>query len=459
MEKLSKINMSNLPSFVKEVFGILHDTETYLVGGAVRDIILGKEPKDFDFATNLYPESVVLLFESQGYDTIPTGIDYGTVTVMIDKEPIEITTFRKDVKYLDGRRPSVISFSETIEEDLSRRDFTINAMAVNSTGEITDPYDGMIDLQKGIVKTVGRATDRFKEDKLRMLRAYRFASRFNFKLDYEITSAVHMIYDISNLSKERITSELGKIITSETPSKYFMQMEFIYMISSVIPELKELYKLRQNNPNHCYTNVYEHSVKAMDKVEPQEHLRLAMLFHDLGKLETKTTDENGIDHFYQHDKNSETMTKLIMTRLKYSNDMINKVTTLIGNHMLRYDEVKPKTARRFLNRMGDNWEDMIKIMVADRLGAVTRFSGLEKIFRLKFECERAIKNEDCVSTNQLAINGNDLIKMGLPQGKEIGIILNMATEFVLEHPEFNTVEKLRELVEPQILAYTILNNA
>lgn len=438
MKILDKINIDQLPEYVREVFNTLSCFyPTYIVGGAVRDIILGLHPKDYDFASQAHPEQVISLFENRGYKVIPTGIDYGTVTVMIGDEPIEITTFRKDSKQNDGRRPTDIEFSDDIIEDLSRRDFTINAMSADINGNILDPHNGYRDLQDKMIRTVGRACDRFAEDKLRMLRAYRFASRFNFGISYDISSEVQLFPDISNLSMERIISELNKIICCDKPSNYLMLSEFLDMISSVIPELDDLYYLRQNNPNHCFNNVYKHSVKAMDKIEPEVHLRLAMLFHDLGKLKTKTTDDNGIDHFNQHEKSSVEMTEIIMRRLKYSNKMIDDVCTLIGSHMIRYENVTPKLARRFLSRMGNRWEDMIKVMIADRLAAVTRFSGLEKVYRLKFECEIVLTKQQPITIKQLALNGNDLIRAGIKEGKEIGVVLNKLKEFVLDNPEFN----------------------
>lgn len=416
--------------------------EIFIVGGCVRDFVLGVDYKDIDFATNAIPDEIESLFPN----TIPTGKDYGTISVQMYDETFEVTTYRLESEYIDSRRPSVVKYAKTLEEDLSRRDLTINSMAMDIDGNIIDLFGGTEDLENGIIKFVGNPENRLNDDTLRALRCIRFASRFDFHIEYESDRALNYV-DISNLSAERVREEFNKIIVCRDPRYWLGRMLNCGLLQQFIPELKDINKTTQNNPNHNTRNVFEHSIKAMDKIEPKLELRLAMLFHDLGKSTTKTTGDDGIDHFYVHHVDSAKMARKIMRRMKYPNDIIDYVCDLVYHHMIRYfnSDITPKTARRFLNKVGvDMYEDLIKVMVADRLGAVTRYEGLGKIYRLQFECEKVIENKQPFSISDLKINGHDLIGLGY-KGKEIGDKLKELLNIILENDTMNKRETLLEI--------------
>lgn len=431
----------------KEVMKTLLDNgyEAYIVGGYVRDSILGLEPKDIDLATNAHPDIVELLFDN----TIPTGKRYGTITVMIENEPFEVTTYRRDVEYRDGRRPDVVEFAETLKEDLSRRDFTMNAMAMDIDGNIVDYHNGKKHLEWKELHSVGDATERFNEDKLRVLRMFRFCAKYNLipyrRLYYAIQWEDEVDFEdvtinISNLSMERIRDEFNKILVCENPSKTVREMFALGILQQFIPEISLCHRFDQRNKNHN-KDVFNHIMTVLDNVEPKLELRLAALFHDIGKPETFTVDENGQGHFYSHHKASSRLCREIMTRLKYSNKEIEYVSELVYWHMSRYENMRTSSAKKFINKVGaEKLEDLFKLQVADISASKPPFN-FENVYRWKFKCEEVLNSEEPMSIKDLAVNGFDMMDIGL-KGKEVGVLLRHLFEIVLEDPDANTKDNL-----------------
>lgn len=414
--------------------------ECYLVGGAVRDIVLGIEPKDYDLCTDALPQDVEQIFNK----TIPTGKDYGTITVIIDDEPFEVTTFRLECDY-DGRRPKVVEFAKTLKEDLARRDLTINAMAMDIDGEVIDFFNGFDDLKNGVIRTVGNPKERFMEDGLRMIRTIRFATRFNYRIDEKTYKCING--NVHQLSKERLREELNKILVTKRPSigiRMIMDKGFAEVYG--LGELKKGIGFNQSNPHHD-KDIFEHTMKVIDNIPSRLELRLAALLHDIGKPLTFSVDENNVGHFYKHHRESARICKEIMLNLKYSNKEIEHVSKLVYCHMMRYEEVKAVTAKRFINKIGvDLLDDIFELFIADRSSTSPPYK-FDDIYRLKFECERVIKEKQPLSVKDLNINGKDLMKMGIPQGKVIGDILKELLKLVLEYPELNQKDKLLEKVK------------
>lgn len=444
----------NFPADIKLIFDIItRYGSCYLCGGAVRDIIMNIEPHDYDFCTNLIPSDIEEIFKKHNYKTIPTGKEYGTITVMINNIGYEVTTFRSESEYADGRRPSVINFANTIEEDLSRRDFTINAIAMNTGGDIIDPYNGRKDLENGMIVCVGKAVDRFNEDKLRLLRAFRFASKYDFDISsftkydmYKYDSIGRRIgaYDISNLSSERIRDEFNKIIVCNNPSKTLRLMKNMGYLEQIIDKIDKTYEFNQNNKYHS-KDVFEHTLDVMDNVENDYILRLASLFHDIGKPNSYTVDENNCGHFYEHNKVSETICIEVMMKLRYSKEEVKLVSKLVYNHMRHSDKPNIAYCKRLINVFdGDmeNLDRLFKLQVADMISCNgNKFSGLRNIYLVKSMCEKIISEKLPIGLKDLKINGNDLIELGY-KGKEIGIKLNECLEMIIEDSELNEREGL-----------------
>ncbi|MCC0635460.1 MULTISPECIES: CCA tRNA nucleotidyltransferase [unclassified Clostridioides] len=414
--------------------------EAYVVGGCVRDCLLEKIPNDWDITTSARPEKVVEIFER----TIPTGIQHGTVTVMIEHEPFEVTTYRIDGSYSDGRHPDSIEFTNDIVKDLSRRDFTVNAIAYNSKTGLVDPFNGCEDIQNKCIRCVGNPVDRFEEDALRMLRAIRFSAQLNFKIAEDTKQSIYRNADlIKCVSMERIQVEFNKMLISDS-SKLNLLIS-TGLLKFIIPEICDLEDVIQNNPYHIY-NVGKHTLIATEVIEDELYLKLTMLFHDLGKKITKTTDKNGIDHFYSHSRESVKIAKQILKRLKYDNYTINKVLILIQYHDYRI-EPKRKIIKKLLNKLGDVelFEDLIKVNWADTLAKNPKYAK-QKILNLiesEKEFKHIISQNECFHIKDLAINGNDLMSIGVKPGKDIGYLLNKMLEIVINNPELNEKEILK----------------
>lgn len=423
-----------------------HGYEAYIVGGCVRDSILGKTPSDWDITTSARPEQIKALFAK----TIDTGIKHGTVTVMMDKVGYEVTTYRIDGTYEDHRRPNDVTFTTSLREDLMRRDFTINAMAYNATDCLIDLFGGMDDLKNKVIRCVGKAQDRFEEDALRMLRAVRFAGQLNFRIEHATRDAISTCHEnLRDVSAERIQMELLKLLISDHPE--ILKEAYCTGLTSIfLPEFDQMMLTEQKNPHHCYS-VGEHTLHAMRTIEPNPVLRLTMLLHDIGKPATKTTDAYGIDHFYNHYQVGAAMSKEILKRLKFDNKTIQLVSQLIAHHDIRFKN--PKTnGRRHVRKVMHSIQPtlfpyLLKVMEADVLSQ-SEYYQAEKLSILKetWEAyEEILSNKDCLSLKDLKINGNQLKALGIREGKMIGSILNTLLSMVLEHPELNDYTYLKEL--------------
>lgn len=419
--------------------------EAYAVGGCIRDSMLGRIPNDWDITTSALPSEIKTIFPY----TFDTGIRHGTVTVMINHVGYEVTTYRIDGIYEDSRHPKEVSFTSNLVEDLKRRDFTINAMAYNDREGIVDVFDGMGDLERGIIQAVGDPMERFTEDALRMMRAVRFAAQLGYRIEDATKQAVKRLAGrISNISAERIQAELVKLVTSPHPD--WIRLLYETGISEVImPEFDAVMEATQNNPHHCYT-VGEHILHSMQYIPDGESrlkfLRFAMLFHDFGKACTKTTDENGIDHFHGHAAVSADMAKNILRRLKFDNETIETVYKLVYYHDYKIEE-GAKYVRRAINRMGEDIFPLIlKIKRADFLAQsdFEREKKEQSLAKITALYEEILQKGECISLKTLALTGNDLIAEGIRPGKQLGEILNRMLSHVMDFPAHNTKQYLLE---------------
>lgn len=443
MEKRTMV----LPEAVTYIIGEIEAAgyEAYAVGGCVRDSVLGRTPKDWDITTSALPQQIKEIFPH----TVDTGIQHGTVTVVIRHIGYEVTTYRIDGAYEDSRHPKEVSFTSSLAEDLKRRDFTINAMAYNDREGIVDVFDGMGDIERGVIQAVGNPEERFTEDALRMMRAVRFAARLGYTIEENTRQAVKKLAGrLEYISAERIQTELVGIVTSPHPD--WLRLLYETGISKVImPEFDAVMETAQNNPHHCYT-VGEHTLHSMLNIPQDEErlkvLRLAMLFHDFGKAGTKTTDEEGIDHFHGHAAVSADMARDILRRLKFDNETIGTVCKLVRFHDYKIEE-EAKYVRRAMNRVGEDIFPLIlKVKRADFM-AQSDFGRDEKersLAIIEELYEEILQREECISLKTLALTGKDLIEAGIKPGKELGEILNRMLSHVIDCPAHNTKEYLLE---------------
>lgn len=428
--------MMKLPSDVEFIINTLYEAgyEAYAVGGCVRDSLLNKKPSDYDITTSASPEEVKRLFRR----TIDTGIQHGTITVMLKHMGYEVTTYRIDGKYEDSRHPSSVEFTKSLEEDLKRRDFTINAMAYNHKEGLVDLFGGKEDLERKIVRCVGNPMERFEEDALRIMRAVRFAAQLGYSIEENTLKAIDKYAaSLKNISAERIQVELVKLVTSDHPE--LLRVAYEHGITAVIlPEFDRIMETEQHNPHHMYS-VGEHTIVSMINVEKDKCLRLAMLFHDMGKADTKTTDEKGIDHFHGHQIMSSKISVEVMKRLKFDNDSIKLVEILTKGHDMDID-TSLKSVRHAINRYGiDVFPMILKIRKADTLAQsdYLRSEKLEKIKVLEGLYEEVIAAKSCLSLKDLKISGKELMDLGYKKGPEIGKELNKLLERVLDDPSLN----------------------
>lgn len=430
-----------LPLNVKFIMETLMDAgfDAYAVGGCVRDSILGRQPDDWDITTSAQPQQVKGLFKR----TVDTGIQHGTVTVMLDKEGFEVTTYRIDGEYEDNRHPREVVFTPNLTDDLKRRDFTINAMAYNDRVGIVDAFDGMEDLKLHRIRCVGKPEERFGEDALRIMRAIRFSAQLGYEIESETRKAVIKLAPaLVKISAERIRAELMKLITSENP----MKLKEAYdtgVTKIILPEFDRMMETPQNTPHHCYT-VGEHVLHSMEHVKADKDLRLTMLLHDIGKPLSRTTDEEGKDHFYNHPQIGEEITKDILKRLKFDNETIYKVTSIVKYHDYK-PRLTPSGVRRAMAKVGEDiFPCLFPVRKADiyAQSIYLREEKLEELFRLQSIYASILEQQDCISLRNLAVTGRDLIDAGMSPGKEIGITLEKLLEIVLENPQNNTKEYL-----------------
>jgi len=437
-----KINLTDEVSYILDTLN-KNNKEAYIVGGCVRDSLLKRELKDWDITTSALPEEIIDLFSQ----TIPTGLKHGTVTVVINEHNFEITTYRIDGEYSDNRHPDKVTFTPSLREDLSRRDFTINAMAYNKINNLVDLFNGSIDLNRRIIRCVGEPDKRFKEDALRMLRAVRFACELQFNIDKPTFNAIiNNAYLLNYVSKERIRDEFCKMLLSDLPSRGLRMLEKTDLLSFIIPELKESVGFDQKNPHHD-KNVFDHILSVVDNSSSELVVRLSALLHDIGKPRTFTTDKKGIGHFYGHNTVGADMAEQILKRLRFDNITIKKVSILITEHMSIYANMKNRSLKKFINRVGtDNLDSLFKLQMSDREGHKDN-ADYSPILKRKEAIEAIINNGEAYNIGMLKINGDDLIKLGFKPGKEIGITLEELLNKVMERPEMNNRAKLLELAQ------------
>lgn len=421
-----------------------HGYDAYAVGGCVRDSILNRKPEDWDITTSAKPEQVKRIFRR----TVDTGIEHGTVTVLIGKDGFEVTTYRVDGLYEDGRHPKEVTFTSRLEEDLKRRDFTINAMAYNDDERLVDAFGGMRDLNYHLIRCVGDPKERFSEDALRILRAVRFSAQLAFPIEPETAEAIKSLApNLEKISAERIQAELVKLLVSDHPERIQDACE-LGITKVVLPEWDDMVGVKQNTPHHKY-DVAAHTVHALQNVKNDKVLRLTMLFHDMGKPVMKTTDENGRDHFKGHAIASEQIAKTVMKRLKFDNDTIRKVTKLVAYHDYRM-EPTGANVRRAMHEIGvELFPYYLAVQLADTKAqsSYERRGKLENIIQIRELYRNALRNKECVTLKDLAVTGTDLINLGIAPGKKLGTLLNELLDMVIEDPAWNQKGKLCDYVK------------
>lgn len=435
-----------LPEKVNRIITTLqkHGFEAYAVGGCVRDSFLGRVPGDWDITTSAAPEETKSLFAR----TFDTGIEHGTITVLLNGEGFEVTTYRIDGKYEDNRHPSKVQFTRSLSEDLLRRDFTINAMAYNEQDGLVDLFHGMEDLKKGVIRCVGNAEARFSEDALRILRAIRFSAQLGFEIEKETRQAIRKLApNLSYISAERIQTELVKLLVSDHPD-YLRTAWETGLTREFLPEFDACMETAQNTPHHC-CSVGEHILKSLTEIENDRLLRITMLLHDIAKPVVKKTDENGRDHFKTHGPAGEKLAGKILRRLKFDNVTIRNTCRLIRYHDLR-PTPDAEDVRRAVNLIGEELFPLyLKVQKADLLSQST-YRREEKLARLSGVTEAyqgILERGECTSLKTLAVSGKDLIKAGHPAGPALGALLERLLDCVLKDPTLNTKEKLLETAE------------
>ena len=440
------MRIHSLPKLLKEFGSIFaaHGFTCHLVGGAVRDIVAGRPTTDYDFATDARPDEVMHLFAR----VIPTGMKHGTVTVLFHGLEMEVTTYRADGTYSDSRHPDSVRFTSSIDEDLKRRDFTINSMAVDlATFELLDPNGGRDDLKARIIRAIGDPVQRFSEDGLRLVRACRFAAQLQFTVDEKTKDGMSRSRDrIDRVSAERIQEELNKILASERPSIAFFLMDETGILERVLPELCEGKGIEQKGLHNF--DVLAHSLYACDGA-PRDRLelRLAALLHDIGKPRAHAIGPDGTPTFYGHDEISEAMARKILKRLRYSNAVESKVCHLIRHHMFHYEDNWTDSAvRRFVARVGlDAIDDLFLLRRADTYGTAGRYIDDVRLTEFRDHIDRTLHDDHALTLRDLAVSGEDLAALGVKRGPVMGALLKQLLETVLDDPSLNERFKLLEI--------------
>lgn len=429
-----------LPQYIEEILGRYSAAgfEAFCVGGAVRDSLLLKEPYDWDVTTNALPEETKELFSDKRI--IETGIKHGTVTVIFDKRPVEITTYRTDGAYLDSRHPESVSFTKSIEEDLSRRDFTINAIAYNPDCGLVDLFGGENDIYNSIIKTVGNPDKRFKEDALRMLRALRFSSVLGFKIEDETKEAIHKNrFLLRDISAERISSELTKMLVGQ--NIFEVLSEYSDVLGVFIPEILPAVGFKQYGKKHAY-DVWGHICHTVDTIPPEKNLRLTMLLHDLGKVPTHKLNENGDSTFKNHAAVGGEMAREILTRLKFDKKTVDRVSFLVSHHDFEPPETKLLLKHKMAELSSEDVKELLIIKKSDRGALSEAYRNIEKESKAVLTwLDEIEKNNECVTVSQLKISGNDLLEAGL-RGEEIGEALKKLLSAVVDEKTENNKKAL-----------------
>ncbi|MGN0538381.1 MAG: CCA tRNA nucleotidyltransferase [Candidatus Fimenecus sp.] len=423
--------------------------EAFLIGGSVRDYLMGLPIGDIDVTTNATPREVEEVFKN--FNVIETGIKHGTVTVVLEGEPVEITTYRSEGEYSDNRHPDSVSFSRSLRDDVIRRDFTMNGVAYSFESGVCDLVGGIEDINNGIIRCIGDAETRFREDALRIMRALRFSSVLGFEIEESTKNAIRKYKDLlKNISAERIREETVKLICGK--NAYEVLEEFSDVIGVILPEIKPLIGFEQINRHHIY-DVYTHTLKALEQSSPSKTIRLALLFHDIGKPACASFDEKGEMHFYSHPKKSAEITENIMTRLRFDNDTKNKVVTLVKFHdspIMVQDGISPDRRRikRIMSQIGEELiYDLIEIKRCDNSAQNPQFYRGDGFYKSTYEMiDEIIGEKECFSLKDLKINGNDLLKMGY-EGKKIGEILRKCLDGVIDGEIKNDYEEIIEFIK------------
>lgn len=436
------------PSFVNTAFELLQKSgfKAYAVGGCVRDSIMGRVPNDWDMTTSARPEQTQEIFRD--YKTIPTGIKHGTVTVIIDGQPLEITTMRVDGEYTDNRRPDSVEYTDEITMDLSRRDFTVNAMAYNPDEGIIDPFGGTEDIERKIIRCVGNPDKRFGEDALRIIRALRFASVLEFDIDKETSESILKNHSLmQNVANERIRTELLKLLTGKNVAKILS--EYKTVIFGIIPELEAEDGFLQHSPYHIY-DVWTHTVKVVEAMKNEPILKMAALLHDVSKPECFEMDDDGVGHFYEHVEKGAQKSEKIMRRLRFSNADINTVYNIIILHESRPDGTKRQLMRLCSEYSITDVRNMLHMMIADGEGKNPELTANQKESFLKAQKQlgEIEKENPCLKISDLDIDGEDLIRIGI-NGKEIrntlDKLLNMVIDGKISNQKSELIEQAKKI--------------
>lgn len=432
----------DMPKNVDTAINLLQSAgfEAYAVGGCVRDSLLGKTPNDWDITTSAKPEDMKSVFAD--FHCIDTGIKHGTVTVVIDGEPLEITTFRLDGEYEDNRHPKSVTFTSNLGADLGRRDFTVNAMAYSKMTGTVDLFGGQNDLKNKIIRCVGDPDRRFNEDALRILRALRFASALDFEIEEKTAqSLLKNRALLGNISEERIAKELLKLVCGKGAKRILT--DFAPVLFEILPELQPMYKNSHDNPHHCY-DIYEHTLIAVESIDPEPTLRFAMLLHDCGKPAVKKFDENGVAHFYGHQRISAEISAQILARLKVSNKFRDEILFLVSNHDRWELYENTEKMPRYLSKFGlDGVLKLLKVMCADVLAQSPEYRyRLDQIADAEEIAKNLAVQKPCLSLRELQINGRTLMDIGIPQGRKLGAVLAQLLDEVIDGVTKNTQEAL-----------------
>ena len=439
--------MNVIPGWVMAVLEKLEAAgyEAWCVGGAVRDLLLGREPGDWDVTTNALPEAVMEIFSPYA---LPTGLQHGTVTVGGGRG-VEITTYRRDGEYLDNRRPESVEFTSSLKEDLARRDYTINAIAMDRMGNLYDPWGGQKDLADGVIRAVGDAATRFEEDALRIMRGLRFAARLGFSIEEQTSEAIHSCAPfLKHIAVERLNVEMTGLLCGEHTARVLL--EYPDVLGVFMPEILPCVGFDQRSKYHIY-DVWEHTARAVEAVENQSVLRWTMLLHDLGKPDTFTVDDNGAGHFYGHFHASVEKARMIMDRLRFDNRSKQQILTLVERHDSPL-ALTDRAVRRNLSRYG---EETLRLLLAvkraDNLAQAPEYRGRQELID---QWEQLLNVElasgSCFSLGQLAVKGNDLIALGM-KGKQIGETLEEVLSQVIDEKLPNDRAMLMEYVKENLV--------
>ena len=421
--------------------------EAFIVGGCVRDFLMGLPPKDYDITTSALPAQTARVFAA--YPVIETGIQHGTVTVVMDGVPLEITTYRTEGTYSDNRHPDSVSFTASLREDVARRDFTMNAIAYSPVRGLIDHFGGAEDIRGGIIRCVGDPDTRFREDALRMMRGIRFASALGFAIEEKTAAAIRENKErISAVSAERIRVELTKLLCGANVKNVLM--DWWDVLGVVIPEILPMHGFDQRTPYHIY-DVWEHTAVAVSETPPVTHLRLSALLHDIGKPPSFFTDEKGVGHFHGHPAVSEKMAEEILARLKYDNVTRRRVVTLVREHDRIIEPTETAVKRALFRLTPEVFFNLLIIKRADNLAQSPNYRDrLATYDRIESMAQDILERNECISVATLAVNGGDLIAIGMKPGKEIGEMLSLLLEQVIRGDLANDRDELLTYVKKKM---------